>query len=82
MTKNNPIITASFDGGLISFEKSLLLAVRKQSTLAIGFDHRDEHKSGGYFIRENGEIVKVGGSKLPALGILLASIGAASAHLA
>lgn len=80
MASNKRPITVSFQGGTVSCDPELMKDRSPRNTFAIAFDHRDTRKSGGYFIRQNGEIVRVGGSRLPALGALLASIGSVASN--
>ncbi len=74
MRAQNRTIVANFDGGIVSCDAGLVSHTKLRETFALAFDHRDASKSGAYFIRSNGEIVRVGGAKLPAIAALLAPI--------
>lgn len=75
MNSKRQTIIANFDGGTISCDAGLISNSALRETFALAFDHGDANRSGAYFIRSNGEIVRVGGAKLPAMAALLASIG-------
>jgi hypothetical protein len=67
--------SSSFAGGWVSYDKGLLARGARRYGFAVAFEHPQPARTGAYYIRASGEIVKVGGAALPPIGVLLEAIG-------
>jgi hypothetical protein len=67
--------SSRFAGGWVSYDNELLELRARCVGFALAFEHPEPERTGAYYIRASGEIVRVGGSEMPPIGVLLEAIG-------